>query len=43
MKKKIIKVLVICVEISIGFTALGTILKKVTQLIISGFALRNKY
>ena len=33
-EKKIIKVLVICVEISIGFTALGTILKKVTQLII---------
>ena len=33
MKKKIIKVLVICVEISIVFTVLGTILKKVTQLI----------
>lgn len=29
MKKKIIKVLVICVEISIGFIVLGIILKKV--------------
>ncbi len=29
MKKKIIKVLVICVEISIVFTVLGTILSQV--------------